>query len=585
MSRRLVVCLSVFLLVWCTSEISTRAQSSSSSLDRKERSLRKRRVGYLKQNPTSKKDGVPFILRDVWDHRTYFVSPAKGLSLDAYLDRYVAVHGTAASTEPHDGQPDVHRFRVEKVVALDSRGGLAEKTETDEPSEDAFVSAVRQVNHQTTAPLPSPAASLPSETLAPDLQVEPIPFDNTVEIPTPDLGFAEPAATGLPSESCAGCGLTHWSLPAGLATGGGGCCGPPESIWLRAEYLLWWTDGMRLPPLVTTSPSGTSRTQAGVLGEPGTQQLTPAVVNNDARSGLRLRGGVWLGAGNRLGIGGDIYWLSDQVWSFQAGSDGSTILARPFFDSLNGQETAELVSFPGVISGTVASEVRTEFGSAGIHLRVNLCCADWTANACGHDSARLDGLFGYRFARLDDSLIVTENLTSLDSASPGSFEILDSFRTENEFHGGELGVQYQRQRGRWMVEVLSKLALGNMRQVVAIDGRTRIRSGDVDMTFPSGILAQRTNIGRYKRNTFAVVPEVGVTLGYQLTPRLRLTLGYTLVYLSNVVRAGDQIDRDLNPNLFPPEADPFSGPLRPEFAFRETDFWAQGFSVGGDLRW
>ena len=37
--------------------------------------------------------------------------------------------------------------------------------------------------------------------------------------------------------------------------------------------------------------------------------------------------------------------------------------------------------------------------------------------------------------------------------------------------------------------------------------------------------------------------------------------GYSLIYFGNVVRAGDQIDLDVNPNLLPPEANPFTGPL------------------------
>ena len=76
-----------------------------------------------------------------------------------------------------------------------------------------------------------------------------------------------------------------------------------------------------------------------------------------------------------------------------------------------------------------------------------------------------------------------------------------------------------------------------------------------------------------------MVPELGATLGYLLTAHLRATVGYTFMYVSRVARPGDQIDLDLNPSLLPPEAEPFTGPLRPAFAVRDTDFWAQG------LRW
>jgi len=36
--------------------------------------------------------------------------------------------------------------------------------------------------------------------------------------------------------------------------------------------------------------------------------------------------------------------------------------------------------------------------------------------------------------------------------------------------------------------------------------------------------------------------------------------------------------------LIPPEAVPFSGPLRPAFSFVETDFWAYGLNAGIEAR-
>ena len=63
-------------------------------------------------------------------------------------------------------------------------------------------------------------------------------------------------------------------------------CSPPGRFWLRGEYLMWWTSGMDLPPLVTTSPQGTPQNQAGVLGQSGTTILFGGqTVNGDGRSG------------------------------------------------------------------------------------------------------------------------------------------------------------------------------------------------------------------------------------------------------------------------------------------------------------
>ena len=65
-----------------------------------------------------------------------------------------------------------------------------------------------------------------------------------------------------------------------------------------------------------------------------------------------------------------------------------------------------------------------------------------------------------------------------------------------------------------------------------------------------------------------MAPELNANLGFYLSPRLRFIVGYTLIYWGHVVRPGDQIDLDVNPDFLPPEIDPFEGPLRPQFVFQ-----------------
>jgi hypothetical protein len=83
------------------------------------------------------------------------------------------------------------------------------------------------------------------------------------------------------------------------------------------------------------------------------------------------------------------------------------------------------------------------------------------------------------------------------------------------------------------------------------------------------------------------VPEGGVTLGYQVTSHLRVTLGYTFLYTSNVVRPGNLIDRGVNPSqvnaLLGQGA--FAGPVRPAFPGGDSDFWVQGLNFGMEFRY
>jgi hypothetical protein len=98
---------------------------------------------------------------------------------------------------------------------------------------------------------------------------------------------------------------------------------------------------------------------------------------------------------------------------------------------------------------------------------------------------------------------------------------------------------------------------------------------------PGGILALPSNYGVYNLNDFAMIPELGATVGLDLTDRLRLTAGYSLMYWSKVVRAGDQVDLNVNTSQFPPAAAAAGNP-NPHFPYAFTDFWAQGLNVGLD---
>ena len=119
---------------------------------------------------------------------------------------------------------------------------------------------------------------------------------------------------------------------------------------------------------------------------------------------------------------------------------------------------------------------------------------------------------------------------------------------------------------------------------MSIAGSTSVTNGGTTNGFNGGLLAQQTNIGSYERKHFTMIPELGLTLGVRLTNWLQATVGYSLLYYPGVVRAGDQISRDLNPNLFPLSPNPPTGAARPAFSYVQSDYWAQGLSLGGELR-
>jgi hypothetical protein len=197
---------------------------------------------------------------------------------------------------------------------------------------------------------------------------------------------------------------------------------------------------------------------------------------------------------------------------------------------------------------------------------------------------KVDFTAGYRYASLDETVVIAEDLVSLQD--PETIEIVDSFMTRTDFHGGELGTIFESGWNRWTFDTLLRVALGGVRQEASIDGSTTITTfGSPSQQFTGGLLAQSTNIGQYTQDDFAAIPELAANIGLYLTPRLRWTVGYTFFYFSYVARPGDQIDLDVNPDFLPPPIGNPVGLARPEFVFRTTDFWAHGLNTGLDFRW
>jgi hypothetical protein len=193
---------------------------------------------------------------------------------------------------------------------------------------------------------------------------------------------------------------------------------------------------------------------------------------------------------------------------------------------------------------------------------------------------RMELTGGYRYLKLHDQLRITENLTSTSPA--GTFNMFDDFQTDNQFHGVELGMLLQTRRGRWTMDWVSRIGIGSTSGTSLIAGQTSINGAP---SVNGALLAQSSNIGTFDTSDFAMTPELGLMLGFDLTPRFRLIAGYSMIYWSRVLRAGDQIDREINPNLIPPPISPLVGPLRPEQNFVWSDYWAQGLSVGLEGHW
>jgi hypothetical protein len=362
-----------------------------------------------------------------------------------------------------------------------------------------------------------------------------------------------------------------------------------RKLWFRAEYLDWSVKGDILPPLLTTSPPGTPQGVAGVLGEDTTQVLFPTGrVNQGARPGMRFQAGWWFDQGETNGIQADYFILQEQSTNFATRSPNTPILARPFFNPVAGVQDASYLAFPdfevlGVTANLAGSFVLHESSqaqSASLLWRRLL----WV-NCNRHFWYRLNFTGGYRYFGLDESLRIADQVTPTGGpfANGTQIDSIDEFVTSTTFNGLDIGLNGDIHRGRFSVELLGRIAFGNSHQVQNIAGQRRVFDTVSTVVTEGGLLTQPTNIGRSVHDDFAILPEGGVTLGMQITGGLKVTVGYSFLYLSQVQRPGDSIDFVVNPTQI--GGSMLAGDARPLPQFDSTGIWLQGLSVGLDFRY
>ena len=342
----------------------------------------------------------------------------------------------------------------------------------------------------------------------------------------------------------------------------------PRHAWASFDALMWWGKGRSTPPLVTSGANGVLPDASTMFGG--------GTVGGGMAPGARADFGFWFDDCETLGLGAKVWGLhGDSEGYYASSTDGTTVLARPFYNAVLEQEDAFLVSSPGLIVGSINADTSSSVLAAEAYLRSGILAGP------GYN---LDLVGGYHFLRLDDDLSVFSNSMSIDPAGAVAIgtiiDVLDEFGAENEFHGGTVGMVGEIRRGCWTLSGLAKFSVGNMHQSLQVNGYQSITApASPTATWPGGILAQPTNMGGYERDVTAWIPEFGVTAGYDVRNWLRLTIGYNILWISNVALAGDQVDRVVNTTQF--NGNPLIGPARPAFGgFQDTEYWLHGLSLG-----
>jgi hypothetical protein len=259
----------------------------------------------------------------------------------------------------------------------------------------------------------------------------------------------------------------------------------------------------------------------------GPLPLGQGAIDYGTFSGLRLNAGGWFNATETIGMEASFLALEHR----HPGQFGQAFLGVP---------GGVPVSAPG-------------FNSSGT--RLFGFEANGLFNLTRGDGAYVDLLAGFR------NLNLQENLASSSSAFVGPDFVSGSvnYQTQNAFYGGQIGAKAGMRFGRVSTDVIGKVALGVTHQAAAFNALST-------STGPGGTVTQG-GVARGTGNKFAVLPEVTFQVGYDFTQNFRAFVGYNFLYLSNVVRPGDQVSL----------TQPVTGST--------TDYWAQGINFGAEFRW
>jgi len=356
--------------------------------------------------------------------------------------------------------------------------------------------------------------------------------------------------------------------------------------WVSGAGLLWSVKSAPMPPTLTTFAPGTPSATTGAggeLGVPGTFVLSPDHLGYGTLPGGRFTIGHWL-ADPRFGVEAEGFFLGSKSASFGQFSNGSTPLLIPFNNLPPGGgfpvgSSSFVLALPGFAAG--GQSITSSLKLWGIES--NGLYRAWSS---GTQSVSI--LAGFRYLDLREGLSIFSTETIVNAVLGGppvgaTFGGTDNFSTKNQFFGAQLGVKGQQQSGQFDISGVAKVAFGDNYQSVSINGFSTSAGFGSATSAPGGIFSQITNIGQQTRNQFAVVPQAQVEAGYRFQNDVRFFAGYDVLYISNVVRPGDQIDTTINFSSNPVVSgvgSTLTGPARPAPQFNGSAFWAQGVRVG-----
>jgi hypothetical protein len=383
---------------------------------------------------------------------------------------------------------------------------------------------------------------------------------------------------------------------------------------MSGEALLWWFKDSPLQlPLVVRLPQPLSQILTAVDPHVRNVFLGTGDLDPGSHGGARFTAGFWLDGHRSVGLEAGYFFLAPHSTTQSVPSNGGPLARIVSVPSGDGAAGVDLLPLPDV-------------GTLQLTSRLQSAEVNGVVKTVALPDLRVQVLGGFRFLDLRETLSL--GVPGVPGGPGLVVPMIDQSDAENFFFGWQLGARAEYHLGNFFVGGTAKVALGDMYQRVNLGttadlnafqnlllasfqlapsvvgtplaariGQTAAAQSAlgqsaiafVTSTVQGGVAPRQITVLHFTRHALAVVPEVGLNVGWQLTNRLRAFAGYNFLYLSSMADPGNPFERDINVfeglrNRLPGNpAGPGAGPV--VISVTGSEFWAQGISGGIEFRY
>jgi hypothetical protein len=188
---------------------------------------------------------------------------------------------------------------------------------------------------------------------------------------------------------------------------------------------------------------------------------------------------------------------------------------------------------------------------------------------------------GFRMMHINEDLTLNDAIYETPNLPPNAvLNIQDQFATKNNFYGFQIGARTHYPYGKFDLGLSAETAFGINYQEIKISGETNVNNTTILQ--PIGLFSEPSNIGTFKQNQFAILPELKIKISYQLSQYIQPFFTYNGIYINHVLRASKEVDRNINLSQNPliGGTGVLSGKAAPLRQLNNVSMWIQGVSIG-----